>query len=83
MRIISIYPCKLIISGNIEFASSHLNNLTHVQQHFTKPRNQAEVKLLGPLFNNDGISKIIPADELETSESFNNMAVIFLILFVP
>ncbi len=83
MRVISIYPCKLAILGNIEFVSSHPNSLTHVQQHFTKPGSQAEVKLLGPLFDNDGVSEIIPVDGPETPEGFNNIAVILLALFVP
>ncbi len=59
IHIISIYPRKLAISSDIEFASSHPNNLTHVQRHFTKPGSQAEVKLLWPLFDNDGVGEII------------------------
>ncbi len=81
--VISIYPRKLAISGDIEFASSHLNSLTHVQRHFTKSGSQAEVKLLGPLFDNDGVGKIIPVDGPETPEGLNNIAVILLVLFVP
>lgn len=83
LRVISIYPCKLAIPRDIEFASSHLNNFTHVQRHFTKPGSQAEVKLLGPLFDYDDVGEIITADRLETPEGLNNIAVIFLALFVP
>ncbi len=83
MRIISIYPHKLAISGGIDFASSHPNSLTYVQQHFTKPGSQAEVKLLRPLFDNDGGGKIIPVDGSETLEGLNNIAIILLTLFVP
>ncbi len=83
MRIISIYPRKLAILGNIEFASSHPNSLTHVQRHFTKPGSQAEVKLLGLLFDNEGVNKIIPVDGPETPKGLNDIAVIFLALFVP
>ncbi len=83
MRVINIYPRKLAISSDIEFVSSHPNSLTHVQRHFTKPRSQAEVKILGPLFDNDGIGEIIPVDRPETPEGLNDIAVILLTLFVP
>lgn len=82
MRIISIYPCKLTISGYIEFVFTYPNSLTYVQQHFTKPGSQTEVKLLGILFDNDDVDKIIPPDGPEISESLNNILVILLTLFV-
>lgn len=83
MCVISIYPRKLAISSNIEFVFSHANNLTHVQQYFIKRGSQAEFKLLGPLFDNNSVGKIIPADGPETPEGLNDIAIIFLALFVP
>ena len=68
MRVISIYLQKLTNSNDIEFKSSHLKHQTHVQRHFTKPGSQAEVKLLGPLFDSDGLGNIISADDPETAE---------------
>ncbi len=83
MRVISIYPQKLAISSNIEFDSSHLKNQSQVQWHFTKSGSQAEFKLLGPLFDNDGLGDIISADDPKIAEGYNNIAVILLALFVP
>ncbi len=83
MRVIGIYPRKLAISSDIEFDSSHLKHQSQVQRHFTKPGSQAEVKLLGPLFDNDGLDDIISADDPKTAEGYNNIAVILLVLFVP
>lgn len=83
MRVIGIYPRKLAIQGDIEFAPSHRHNLTHVQRHFTKPGSQAEVKLLGQLFNSDGLGETMSIEGPETAEGLNDIAVILLALFVP
>lgn len=71
------------MSSNIEFESSHLKYQTYIQRHFTKPRSLAEVKLLGPLFDNDGRGNIISANDVETAESYNNIVVILPTFFFP
>ena len=83
MYVISIYFQKLASSIDIEFQSSHPKYHTYVQQHFTKSESYAKVKLLRLLFDNDGFSNIIPVDDPETAEDYNNIAVILLVLFVP
>ncbi len=83
MRIIGIYPQKLAISSDIEFDPSHPKHQSQVQRHFTKPGSQAEVKLSGPLFDNDGHGDIISANDPETTEGYNNIAMILLALFMP
>ncbi|MCJ1342680.1 hypothetical protein MMC31_000867 [Peltigera leucophlebia] len=83
MRVISIYPRKLANSSDIEFESSHPRHQTHVQRHSTKPGSQADVKLIGPLFDSDGLSNIISADDPGTVEGHNDIVVILLALFVP
>ncbi len=82
MRVIGIYPQKLAISSNIEFNSSHPKYQSLIQRYFTKLGSQAGVKLLGPLFDNKGLGIIISADDSETAEGYNNIAVILLALFV-
>ncbi len=83
MHIISIYLQKFAISSDIEFESSHPKYQTHVQRYFAKPRSQAEVKLLGPLFDNDGLGNIVSVDNLETAVGYTNIPMILLALFVP
>ncbi len=83
MRIVSIYPRKLVNSSKIEFEPSHLKYQTLVQRHVTKPGSPAEVKLLGLLFDSDSLDNIISIDDPGTVESHNNIAVILLALFVP
>ncbi|MCJ1349552.1 hypothetical protein MMC31_007793 [Peltigera leucophlebia] len=83
MRVISIYPRKLANSSDIEFESSHPRHQTHVQRYSTKTGSQADVKLIGPLFDNDGLSNIISADDPRTAEGHNDIVVILLALFVP
>ncbi len=83
MRVIGIYPQKLTISSNIKFDSSHPKYQSQVQQYFSKPRSQADVKLLGPLFDNDGLGNIIFADNPKIIKGYNNIVVILLVLFVP
>ena len=83
MYVISIYLWKLANSNNIEFKPSHLRQQTYVQQHFTKPGSQAKIKLLGPLFDSDGLGNIIFADDPRTTEDYNDITIILLALFVP
>ncbi len=83
MCVVSINPRKLVNSSNIEFEPIHPKYQTHVQRHFTKPGSSAEVKLLGPLFDSDGLDDIILADDPGTAEGYNDIAVILLALFVP
>ena len=54
-----------------------------MQWHFTKPESQTKVKLLGPLFSNDDFGNTIFANNPRTAKSYNDIALILLILFVP
>ncbi len=83
MRVVNIYSRKLANSSNIEFEPSHPKYQTHLQRHFTKTMNPAEVKLLGPLFDSDSLDNIISADDSRTVEGHKDIAVILLALFVP
>lgn len=82
MYVISIYPRNFTKLCNIKFELSYPKYQTHVQQYFTKAENQAEVKLLGPLFDSDGFGNIISVNDSGITESYNNIAVILLVLIV-
>lgn len=74
--VISIYSRKLTNSNDIEFKSNHPRHQTHVQQNFTKPGCQAEVTLLKPLFDSDGLGNIISTDDFRSVKGYNNINVI-------
>lgn len=82
VHVVSIFPWQFANSSDIEFESSYLIYQTHMQQHWIKPGSQAEVKLLGLLFDNDGLGNIIFADNLRTVKGHNNITIVLLALFV-
>ncbi len=83
MCVIDIYPQKLAILSNIEFDSNHPKYQSQVQRYFIKLGSQAEVKLLGPLFDNDDLGDIISTDDFETAKGYNDIVMILLALLVP
>lgn len=68
--------------SDIEFKSSYLRYEIHMQQYFIKLSNQAEVKLLRPLFDIDNIDNIIFVDNFGISKGQNNIVVTLSELFV-
>ncbi len=83
MRVVNIYPRKLANLSDMEFEPSHPKCQTRVQRYFTKPRSLAEFKLLGPLFDSNGLGDIILADDPKIAEGYKNIAIILLALFIP
>lgn len=82
MRIISIYFQKFENLSNIEFIFVHPRYQSYVQLYFTKLENQAKVKLLKLLFNNDNLTNIIFGDDLRIAKSHKKIFIIQLALFL-
>ena len=71
-----------IKSLSLLYFPSYLKHQTYVQRHFTKPKCQAEVKLLRPLFDSDSLSNIIFADDPGTARGHNDIVITLLVMFV-
>lgn len=54
-----------------------------MQRHFTKPESKVKFKLLGQIFDCDVLGKTILINLPYIAEGFNDIVIIFLVLFVP